>query len=170
MRRNIKRVAAVGLPLSVVAVAGIAFAAWTSSGSGVGSAAAGTPQDVVFKTASTSATDVLYPTGAGELAATVDNPNAYKVGLYGFGLTAAYDAATYSVETPGTNLLTTCALSLSSALTTSTLSTPNATIAAGNNKALNLADAVQMGNAADEDACAGKTFVLAITSSAVSSD
>src|SRR3954453_6658739 len=66
MHKNTKRIAAVGLPLAVVAATGIAFAAWTSNGSGVGSATSATPQDVTF-TAATVANS-LYPTGSADIA------------------------------------------------------------------------------------------------------
>src|SRR5689334_4850885 len=71
-----KKVVAVGLTAGLIlGVAGAAFAYWTQSGSGTGTATTGTTQAITVNE-TTSASD-LYPGGpAQSLAGDFDNPNA----------------------------------------------------------------------------------------------
>jgi hypothetical protein len=71
-------------------VAGMAFAYWTTGGSGVGSATSGDVQDITISQTSTVAG--LYPGGPAQNVATkYSNPNAGKV--YVEDVTAAVDPA-----------------------------------------------------------------------------
>jgi hypothetical protein len=76
MRRSQKFVV-VGVIVAVVTAAGIAFAAWTASGTGSGSAKATSAQGLVV-TAGTASGD-LYPGGVGNVQLHVQNPNPYAV-------------------------------------------------------------------------------------------
>lgn len=61
-----------------ISVMGVAFAAWTATGTGSGSATALDPNDdnlVVDVTVS----DGIYPTGAVDVAVSLTNPNPYEV-------------------------------------------------------------------------------------------
>jgi hypothetical protein len=77
--RKIQKFAIVGGTVTALLVGGVAYAAWTSSGTGVGHVtAAGTPVDL-----GVSGTDVggLYPTGSVTQNVTVTNTNPYAVKL-----------------------------------------------------------------------------------------
>ena len=77
MNRTTKRLVAVGAPIALIVGAGIAFAAWTSTGSGSGTAQSTTAKDSVVA-AGTSAAD-LYPGGQDTFTITVSNPNPYPI-------------------------------------------------------------------------------------------
>ncbi len=64
--------------IAVVAVGGSALAYYTSAGSGSGSASVGSPAELTI-TAVTPTAGALYPGGAGEIAATISNPNTFTV-------------------------------------------------------------------------------------------
>src|SRR5262245_13139804 len=79
MRNGTKRTIAITATVAALAGAGVAFAAWTTNGSGTGSATAGSAQDLTI-TQTGSATG-LFPTGSVNATFTVTNPNPYKVAL-----------------------------------------------------------------------------------------
>lgn len=60
---------------------GVAFAYWTSGGSGSGQATAGTAATVTF--ASGTVTSTLFPGGTADVATLVTNPNPYAVLISG---------------------------------------------------------------------------------------
>jgi hypothetical protein len=64
--------------VATLVVAGGAFAYFTATGSGSGSASVGSPDELTI-TAVTPTSGLLYPGGAGELDATISNPNTFSV-------------------------------------------------------------------------------------------
>ena len=76
--RRKRRYAVIGVSVAILLVAGVAFAAWTASGSGSGSAQAITAQDLGTD-AATPQSAQLYPGGTGDLEITITNPNPYPV-------------------------------------------------------------------------------------------
>lgn len=78
MRTTIKRSSILGTVLVLLLGAGIAFAAWTSTGTGSTTVTASKAKDLVVS--GTTPTG-LYPTGSVPVAVTVTNPNEYKVQL-----------------------------------------------------------------------------------------
>jgi hypothetical protein len=77
--RKTQKFAIVGGTVAVLLAGGVAYAAWTSTGSGSGSVAAGTQHDLVV-----TGTDVtgLYPTGNNTFDVTIDNAdNPYTVAV-----------------------------------------------------------------------------------------
>jgi hypothetical protein len=77
MTRNRKRLAVLGGVLLVLAGAGVAFAAYLSSGSGSGSA---TSSVAVSSTIGSSTTGAqLYPGSTSTYTVTINNPNPYSV-------------------------------------------------------------------------------------------
>ena len=76
--RNSKRAAVVGVGIVGALGASVAFAAWTTQGTGSGGATAGTDQPLTVTV--TPATG-LFPTGTTNVAYTVTNPNSYPVTL-----------------------------------------------------------------------------------------
>ena len=72
-----KPVVIVTLLVTSLAIGGIAFAYWTTTGSGTGSATTGTAASVVVK--QTGTPSGLYPGGSSALSGTFDNPNSGQV-------------------------------------------------------------------------------------------
>lgn len=73
-----QKTAVVGGTVLALAVGGVAFAAWTSTGSGSGSVTAGTAK--ALQVSGTSVAD-LYPSESKTVQFTVTNPNDYAVKL-----------------------------------------------------------------------------------------
>lgn len=163
MNKTSKRILAVGLPLATIAATGIAFAAWTSTGSGLGTAKSTTISNVTY-TAGTTLSQV-YPTGTSDVVASVSNPNSYKAALSAFSLTAVYDAADANLGNLGTggtqptDIKSTCDLSLT---------VPAGLVVPAGASSITVVNGLAMGNNA-VNSCAGKTFALALTSTATSS-
>jgi hypothetical protein len=92
MRNITKRSIAITAAVAALAGAGVAFAAWTTNGSGSGSVTAASSKQLVI-TQSGTATG-LYPTGSVPVSFTVKNDNPYAVALTGAtGGTFTVDAA-----------------------------------------------------------------------------
>jgi len=64
--------------VAALAASGGAFAYFTSPGNGSGGAAVGAPAELTI-TAVTPTAELLYPGGAGEIDATISNPNPFSV-------------------------------------------------------------------------------------------
>jgi hypothetical protein len=75
MTTTVRLVAAFAVAL---VTAGGALAYFTSAGGGSGGASVAAPAELTIS-ASTPATDLLYPGGTGEVDATISNPNAFRV-------------------------------------------------------------------------------------------
>jgi predicted transcriptional regulator len=89
--RRIQKISIVGGTVGVLMAGGIAYAAWTSEGSGSGTATAGTASGLTVHV--TAATD-LKPTETKTMDITVDNGNTYAVNLDSL----TYNAADSSVS------------------------------------------------------------------------
>jgi hypothetical protein len=79
MRKSVKRAAIVGAAVIVMTGTGIAYAAWTASGSGSGYAKATTAQVLTTVDATADTVAQLYPGGSGDVRVTIHNPNPYPV-------------------------------------------------------------------------------------------
>ena len=77
MRQSKKLTAGLGIVTAGLLSTGIAFAAWTSNGSGAGTAQSTTSEDSSI-TAGVSAAD-LYPGAVKSVTVTITNPNDYPV-------------------------------------------------------------------------------------------
>src|SRR5262249_25075892 len=105
-KRKFIAVAVLAIAGSVVAVA---IAAWTTGGSGSGQAQAGTATSMTISAGTPSSS--LYPTASADVAATISNPNPYKVHVSSIALGAvSVDAghsgcntSSVSATTPQTN-------------------------------------------------------------------
>lgn len=89
--RKTQKTAIVGGTVAVLFAGGVAFAAWTSTGTGTGEVTAGSENGLTVHV--TSATN-LKPTETVSLDITVDNGNTYAVNLDSLN----YDAASSSVS------------------------------------------------------------------------
>lgn len=74
-----KKAVAFGIVGGVLALAGVAFAAWNAGGAGRGSAQALSAVDLTTSVATPVAG--LYPGGSANLSITVNNPNPYPVSV-----------------------------------------------------------------------------------------
>jgi len=80
MNKISQRILAVGLPLAAVATTGVAFAAWTATGGGLGAAKAGNAHNQLTATAATAPTgNFLVPGGTGDIVVHVVNNASYPV-------------------------------------------------------------------------------------------
>jgi hypothetical protein len=73
------RLSAATIATGALLAAGVAFAAWTATGSGNGYAKAQTVQALTTVDASGSTTAQLYPGGTGDVVISVSNPNGFPV-------------------------------------------------------------------------------------------
>src|SRR5262245_37216264 len=101
------------ISVAVLAIAGsivaVAIAAWTTGGSGSGQAQAGTAASMTISAGTPSSS--LYPTASADVAASISNPNAYKVHVSSIALGAvsvdaghsSCNTSSVSVTSPQTN-------------------------------------------------------------------
>ena len=144
MRKISKRAAIVLGAAGVVVVAGVAYAAWTSTGAGSGSVTATTAVNSVIQPGTGTG---LYPGGSTSFTVTIDNPNDYPVKVDSIS-TGTSDAVPNS----------TCA-----ANTVTSDASPNAGTIAARGSATFTLQAHMIAN--PDNACQGKTFTLPLTAS-----
>jgi hypothetical protein len=147
MRKISKRSAIVLGAAGVVVVAGVAYAAWSSTGSGSGSVSSTTSVNSAITSASSGS--ALYPGSGTDFTVTIDNPNDYPVVVTG-------------ISAGSSNLVGSCAAgTVTSPASTST----SGTIAAKGTRTYTLHATM---NADAADACKGQTFVLPLTATLAS--
>lgn len=153
MSKLTRRTATAGLVTLGLLGAGIAFAAWTSTGSDSGAATADTAKNLTVVVDDT--VTGLYPTGSKDVTFTVKNNNPYPVTLD----TATVSNLAVAAPSAGCTIhdVTTSPVSVSDRLA------PGATTTATHVVTVN------MGADAD-DACQGKTFTFDLSVSAHSSN
>lgn len=157
-RRWATRACVVTGALAVTLGAGVAFAAWSSNGSGTSSAKAGVAGGVTAGTATPSST-LLYPTGSASapLAITINNPNPYPVKVSAISLAA--QSAPASVVTPNNASCTTS----TAHVTTSNVSVTGLSLsiaAGGSTTYTTTGNVVSMATDSD-DGCQNATFTFA---------
>lgn len=141
---------------------GVAIAAWTTGGSGSGQASAGTAATLTISAG--SPTSSLYPNGSADVAATISNPNPYKVHISSIALGAVTVDAGHS-SCNGSSSVT----GGGTAQTNGGNGWDVPAKSGGTNGSLNLdlANAISMDNTAN-DACQGATFTVALTATGAS--
>ena len=154
MRKFVKRSIAVGAAVAVVSLAGVAYAAWTASGTGSGSAKAGTASalSTVDASASLLPSDNLYPGGTGTVVVKIHNPNSYPVKVTAINGNGAITGS------GGTGPCSTTGVTFAN----QTNLTPGWLVAANNDLLVTLNGAAAMSNASD-DGCQGATFTIPVT-------
>lgn len=156
-----KRKLTVAAILAVAATAiGVAFAAWTTGGSGSGQAQAGSATSMTISAGTPGSS--LYPTASSDVAATISNPNPYKVHVSSIALGAVSVDAGHS----GCNL---GSVTVTSPQDNSGSGWDVPAKSGGVNGSLNvdLTNAISMSNAAN-DSCQGATFTVALTATGAS--
>lgn len=148
--RKTKRFA-VGSAIVVGAMgAGIAFAAWTTDGTGSGFAEATSAAALTTDSATTSAQ--LFPTGSGDLEITVNNPNGYDVEVTEVNNDDAIGAAISSGD---------AVCDASHGVTFDDTAGLSEIVPAGGSLTFTIAGAVHMSNAS-VDACQGEIFTIPV--------
>jgi hypothetical protein len=146
--RIVRRVFAVFFALGALMAGTVAFAAWTSNGTGVGTATAGTAKNLTIGVTNVAG---LYPTGSFNVPFTVTNPNAYAVTL------SEVQLQSVTVDKPG------CTAGV---VTGADLTDTDVIPAGGTSASRNFS--ISMSNAA-EDACQGAVFTLTLKALGASS-
>jgi hypothetical protein len=139
---------------------GVAIAAWTTGGSGSGQAQAGSAASMTISAGTPSAS--LYPTASADVAATISNPNPYKVHVNSLALGAVSVDAGHS----GCN---TSSVSVTSPQTNggSGWDVPAKSGGVNGSVGVDLANAISMDNTAN-DSCQGAIFTVALTATGAS--
>ena len=144
------RIIGAGITLVVLAAVGLAYAAWTSSGSGSGYAKAGTAQQLTTVDVSANTTATLYPGSNGNVRIKIANPNPYPVrvtDVTGNGAITA-DAGHASCVTTGVTFTNQTGQSID--------------VAANGDTETTLTNAASMSNASD-NGCQGAVFTIPVS-------
>jgi hypothetical protein len=156
-----RRIVPVAIALLVLGAAGLVYAQWIASGSGMGYAKAGKATSLssidVSASVSTSA-GLLYPGTNGNVLVEVHNPNPFPVTV-----TKISTGAGAVTGAGGTGSCSTTGVSLNSPQAVS-IEAP----AEGNSAKEVLTNAVHMSNSSD-DGCQGATFAIPVELTGVSS-
>lgn len=144
MRKLTRRTTTVAAGLAAATTIGVAFAAWTSTGSGTGSAASTTSANSTIAPVTLVAADLLYPGATKSTQVTVSNPNAYPVVVTG-------------ISAGSSDAVNGCA---AGSVITDAVSNPAGTIAPGGTGTYTLT--LRMTNN-PSDACKSQTFSLPLT-------
>lgn len=134
----------------MVLAGGVAFAAWTATGTGSGYAKAQTVQALTTVDASASTTAQLYPGGTGDVKVTVNNPNSFPVtvtGVSGSGTITSDKGAGCNAATGVTFTNTTGLLDV---------------VPASSSATITLTAKAAMGSTSD-NTCQGAVFTIPIT-------
>ena len=144
------RIIGAGVTLVVLAAVGLAYAAWTSSGSGSGYAKAGTAQQLTTVDVSASTTATLYPGSNGNVLIKVSNPNPYPVRVTSV---TGNGAITADASHPG------C---VTTGVTFTNQTGQSIDIAANSDNQTTLTNAASMSNASD-NGCQGAVFTIPVS-------
>ena len=147
--------------LAIAATAiGVAVAAWTTGGSGSGQAQAGSATSMTISAGTPGSR--LYPTASADVAATVSNPNPYKVHVSSIALGAVSVDAGHSGCNLGSVTVTSPQDNSGSGW-----DVPAKSGAVNGSLNVDLTSAISMSNAAN-DSCQGATFTVALTATGAS--
>jgi hypothetical protein len=155
-RKLTARITAGGIVVGAMLAAGVAFAAWTATGSGSGYAKATTAQALTTVDVSASTPATLYPGATGNVKLSISNPNPYPVtvsSVSGNGAITSDKGAACNAST-GVTYSNQTGLSLA--------------VPAAGSATFTLAGAVSMSNASD-DSCQGAVFTIPVSLSGASS-
>jgi hypothetical protein len=155
-RKLTARITAGGIVVGAMLAAGVAFAAWTATGSGSGYAKATTAQALTTVDVSATTPATLYPGATGNVKLSISNPNPYPVtvsSVSGNGAITSDKGAACNAST-GVTYSNQTGLSLA--------------VPAAGSATFTLTGAVAMSNASD-DSCQGAVFTIPVSLSGASS-
>jgi hypothetical protein len=150
-RRRLRKITVLSLVLGLLAAGSIAYAVWTTNGSGSGYAQATTAQLLTTVDASASTSAQLYPGGTGDVELEIHNPNPYDVlvtAVAGNGVISSNAGAQCQGATTGVVFSDQSGLSIS--------------VPAGQTVPATLSGAVAMTNASD-NSCQGAIFTIPVS-------
>jgi len=159
-----KRLAVIAGGLSVVLVAGVAFAAWTASGTGNGYAKAISAQALTTVDVHASTVADLYPGFDGVLLVKINNPNPYPVRVTSITSNGTITSDNATCDTNGNGV---SFAGLSGAALVTANGGSNVDIAANTATSFTLTGAVHMSNSSDTH-CQGATFTVPVSLSGAS--
>lgn len=148
-----RKAAIVGLVLGLLFAAGIAFAAWTATGTGSGYAKATTAQALTTVDVSATTPATLYPGATGDVRLRIDNPNPYAVVVTDVTGNGSITASNGGCNVASVTFTDQTGLSLN--------------VPAGSQATFTLTGAVQMSTSANDD-CQGATFTIPVALSGTS--
>ena len=149
-RSGRKKVFILAAAAILVVAAGVAYAAWTSSGSGNGYAKATTAQALGTIDVSATTPATLYPGATGDLKIEIDNPNPYPVRIS---------------SVSGTGTITSdkgAACNASTGVTFTDQSGLTLDVPAASSATFTLSGTVAMSNASD-NSCQGAVFTVPVS-------
>ncbi|GIV00567.1 MAG: hypothetical protein KatS3mg014_2182 [Actinomycetota bacterium] len=135
------------LSVGLLFAAGIAFAAWTATGTGSGYAKATTAQPLTTVDVSATTPATLYPGATGDVLLRINNPNPYPVVVNDVTGNGAITASNPSCNVASVTFTDQTGLSLN--------------VPASSAATFTLSGAVQMSTAANDD-CQGATFTIPV--------
>jgi hypothetical protein len=144
-----KRILTSGVAILVLAVVGLVYAAWTTSGSGSGYAKATDAKALTTSDVSATTQGQLYPGGTGDVEIKINNPNPYPVKVTDVTKKSgvAITADKLGCTTTGVSFTAQTGKSIE--------------IAANDNTSVTFNNAASMSNAS-ENACQGATFTIPV--------
>jgi hypothetical protein len=142
-----KRIISSGVAIIVLVVAGLVYAAWTTSGSGSGYTKATEAQELTTDDVSATTVGQLYPGGNGDVKIKINNPNPYPVLVTDVTRSGAITADATGCTTTGVSFAD---------QTNKTIE-----IAANGNTSVTFNNAASMSNASN-NACQGATFTIPV--------
>ena len=153
-----RRAAVLGTALAVTVGTGVAFAAWSASGTGAAAAKAGTASPVTgsVTTISTTGGTLLTPGNTVPAVVNVHNPNTFTVVVSAVSITAAAQPSGIS----GANNGTTCTAAASGvSLNAVSASGLSVSITAGSDAAIPVTGGISMTSGSD-NGCQNATFTF----------
>jgi len=145
-----KRVIGIAVGVIALTVAGLVYAAWTTSGTGSGYAKAQSAQSLTTIDVSASTAATLYPGASGNVQLRISNPNPYPVRITSASGNGPITADSGHASCTNTGVTFTDQTGL-------TLDVP-----AGGTADRTLNGAAQMSNASD-NGCQGATFTIPVS-------
>lgn len=148
-RKPLRKVTAASVFLALLVAGSVAYAIWTTNGSGAGYARATTAQALTTVDVSATTVGDLYPGGQGDVILEISNPNPYDVlvtSIAGSGAITSNAGAACNGST-GVTFADQTGLTI--------------TVTAGDTTPVTLTDAASMDNTSD-NACQGAIFTIPV--------
>ena len=153
-RRFAKRFSATTILIGMMLAAGVAFAAWTATGSGSGYARAGSAVNLTTTDVSATTLASLYPGANGNVKIQINNANPYPVKV---------------TDVTGSGAITSDVAACDASTVTFTNQTgQNLAVPASSNATFTLNGAVHMDAASADNDCQGAVFTIPVSLAGVS--